>query len=138
MKTLNREGDNTTFPNVRKLRLIDVQLKNLHYKNALEISKIARYLKTKGTHNLTIHPEYTLLFFFLLWQPTPTLIVSYLLNTSNLGKYKVYPRLYPPGVFVKANYGLGNQLFRYACSYALARKLGVPLYIQPAPVSSST
>jgi hypothetical protein len=39
---------------------------------------------------------------------------------------------------VKANYGLGNQLFGYACSYALARKLGVPLYIQPATVSSRT
>jgi hypothetical protein len=94
--------------------------------------------KPKKLIILLFIPSILFFFIFLLRPPTPTLIGSYLLNPSNLGKYKVFPRLNPPGVLVKANYGLGNQLFRYACSYTLARKLGVPLYIQPAPVSSST
>jgi hypothetical protein len=87
---------------------------------------------------LLLIPSILYFFIFLLRPPTPTLIGSNLLNPSKLEKNKTCTKLYLPGVLVKESYGLGNQLFRYACSYALARKLGVSLYIQPARVSSST
>ncbi|CAL8143513.1 unnamed protein product [Orchesella dallaii] len=37
--------------------------------------------------------------------------------------------LHPPGVISTTVGGIGNQLFRYACSYALAKRKGWPVYI---------
>lgn len=41
--------------------------------------------------------------------------------------------LYAPGVILMVKGDLGNQLFQYACSYALARRLRWPLYIYYTP-----
>lgn len=35
----------------------------------------------------------------------------------------------PPGVLLKLRGGIGNQLFLYACSYALAKEKNLPLYL---------
>ncbi|OXA44726.1 O-antigen biosynthesis glycosyltransferase WbnK-like [Folsomia candida] len=35
----------------------------------------------------------------------------------------------PPALITDSNGGLGNQLFKYACAYALSQKWGVPLYV---------
>ncbi|CAL8144906.1 unnamed protein product [Orchesella dallaii] len=62
-----------------------------------------------------------------------------------LGKTKLVRTLYnqtifPPGVILKPRSGTGNQLFHYACSFALARKQNLTLYIdhyQPTSSKSS-
>jgi hypothetical protein len=41
----------------------------------------------------------------------------------------VSKKVRPPGIILPKSGGVGNQLFRFACSYALSRKLNVPLYI---------
>ncbi|XP_021957345.1 O-antigen biosynthesis glycosyltransferase WbnK [Folsomia candida] len=41
-----------------------------------------------------------------------------------------WTELPPPGVIVEKVGGLGNQLFIYACMYSLARKMGLPIYLE--------
>lgn len=35
-----------------------------------------------------------------------------------------------PSVYLQSKGGMGNQLFDFACNYALARKLNFPLYVR--------
>lgn len=55
---------------------------------------------------------------------------NYYILAASLGKTSTKLRvLYPKGVFLRTKGGIGNQLYQYACHYALARKHNVPLYI---------
>lgn len=42
--------------------------------------------------------------------------------------------IFPPGIIIRRIGGIGNQLFRFACSYALAKRTGWPLYFHAGDV----
>ncbi|CAL8144933.1 unnamed protein product [Orchesella dallaii] len=62
-----------------------------------------------------------------------------LFGKGKLVKIYYNKEIRPPGVILRSRAGTGNQLFHYACSYALARKKNLPLYIDHyQPVSSKS
>lgn len=61
------------------------------------------------------------------------IFVPLLLLSLFCGDYLIrgtWTKLTAPGVIVRQVGGLGNQLFVYACMYSLAKKMGVPLYLE--------
>jgi len=54
-------------------------------------------------------------------------------GSSNIPKERnvtLFNEINSPGVFIEPHNGLGNQLFHFACAYALSKTLKVPLYIK--------
>lgn len=65
----------------------------------------------------------------LLYLKVKCLILFRPLNPNSSRLTATEKIITPPGIILKVWGGLGNQLFQYACTYALSRTMSLPLYL---------
>ncbi|OXA44725.1 O-antigen biosynthesis glycosyltransferase WbnK [Folsomia candida] len=75
---------------------------------------------------------FTLFFYVIFTQEFPRVRNPTIKFPSRDKNVISFQEITPPALITGSDSGIGNQLFKFACAYALSQKWGVPLYVNEA------